>query len=157
MSTETKKPRRKQFSLFGILRRFWIPVLIVVVVAIGTFTVMRVRTFFGAGDGSGIASAKVDDTKPFDPKVVVYEITGEPGATADVNYLDLDAQPQRIDGVSLPWTLRLQSTAPSVFPNIVAQGNGDTISCRITVDDELKDQRTSTGVNAQTFCLVKSA
>ncbi|MDG5785036.1 MULTISPECIES: MmpS family transport accessory protein [Mycolicibacterium] len=127
------------------------------VVVVGGFTVMRVRTFFGAGDGSGFSSAKVDDTKPFDPKVVVYEIYGEPGATADVNYLDLDAQPQRIDGVSLPWTLRLESTAPSVFPNIVAQGDGSTISCRITVDDELKDERTSNGVNAQTFCLVKSA
>ncbi|OBA96719.1 hypothetical protein A5669_08745, partial [Mycolicibacterium fortuitum] len=136
---------------------FWIPLIIIVVVVVGGFTVMRVRTFFGAGDGSGFSSAKVDDTKPFDPKVVVYEIYGEPGATADVNYLDLDAQPQRIDGVSLPWTLRLESTAPSVFPNIVAQGNGSTISCRITVDDELKDERTSNGVNAQTFCLVKSA
>ncbi|NOP99507.1 hypothetical protein A5667_16680 [Mycolicibacterium fortuitum] len=140
-----------------LLRRFWIPLIIIVVVVVGGFTVMRVRTFFGAGDGSGFSSAKVDDTKPFDPKVVVYEIYGEPGATADVNYLDLDAQPQRIDGVSLPWTLRLESTAPSVFPNIVAQGDGSTISCRITVDDELKDERTSNGVNAQTFCLVKSA
>ncbi|KWX24120.1 membrane protein [Mycolicibacterium wolinskyi] len=140
-----------------LLKRFWIPLLITVVVVVGAFTVMRVRTFFGAGDGTGIASAKVDDTKPFDPKVVVYEIYGEPGAIADVNYLDLDAQPQRIDGVSLPWSLRLESTAPSVFPNIVAQGNGSSISCRITVDDELKDERTSNGVNAQTFCLVKSA
>ncbi|NOQ60287.1 hypothetical protein HGK73_19860 [Mycolicibacterium fortuitum] len=141
----------------GLAKKFWIPLIIIVVVVVGGFTVMRVRTFFGAGDGSGFSSAKVDDTKPFDPKVVVYEIYGEPGATADVNYLDLDAQPQRIDGVSLPWTLRLESTAPSVFPNIVAQGNGSTISCRITVDDELKDERTSNGVNAQTFCLVKSA
>ncbi|MCV7139190.1 hypothetical protein H7J76_08405 [Mycolicibacterium fortuitum] len=163
----------------GLAKKFWIPLIIIVVVVVGGFTVMRVRTFFGAGDGSGFSSAKVDDTKPFDPKVVVYEIYGEPGAvddtkpfdpkvvvyeiygepgaTADVNYLDLDAQPQRIDGVSLPWSLRLESTAPSVFPNIVAQGNGSTISCRITVDDELKDERTSNGVNAQTFCLVKSA
>ncbi len=137
--------------------RFWIPLLVTVVALVGGFTVMRVRTFFGAGDGSGIASAKVDDTKPFDPKVVVYEIYGEPGAYADVNYLDLDAQPQRVDGVTLPWTLRLESTAPSVFPNIVAQGDGSSIRCRITVDDELKDERTSNGVNAQTFCLVKSA
>jgi len=38
----------------------------------------------------------------------------------------------------------------------VAQGNSSTIGCRITVDGELKDERTSTGVNAQTFCLVKS-
>ena len=28
---------------------------------------------------------------------------------------------------------------------------------RITVNGELKDEKTSTGVNAQTFCLVKSA
>ncbi|MFN6551047.1 MmpS family protein [Mycolicibacterium septicum] len=153
----TKPPRRKQFSLSGLAKKFWIPLIIIAVVLVGGFTVMRVRTFFGSGDGSGISSAKVDDTKPFDPKVVVYEIYGEPGATADVNYLDLDAQPQRIDGVSLPWTLRLESTAPSVFPNIVAQGDGSSISCRITVDDELKDERTSNGVNAQTFCLVKSA
>ncbi|WP_084356909.1 MULTISPECIES: MmpS family protein [Mycolicibacterium] len=157
MAKATKSSRGKQFSLTGLARRFWIPLLIMVVVVVGAFTVMRVRTFFGAGDGSGISSAKVDDTKPFDPKVVVYEIYGVPGATADINYLDLDAQPQRIDGVTLPWSLRLESTAPSVFPNIVAQGNGDTITCRITVDDELKDERTSNGVNAQTFCLVKSA
>ena len=140
-----------------LLRRFWIPLVIAAIVVVGGFTVMRVRTFFGSGDGTGITSHKVDDTKPFDPKVVVYEIFGDPGAYADVNYLDLDAQPQRVDGVSLPWTLRLESTAPSVFPNIVAQGNGSTLTCRITVDDELKDERTSTGVNAQTFCLVKSA
>ncbi|MDH6194202.1 hypothetical protein M2272_000823 [Mycobacterium frederiksbergense] len=157
MTNATKSSRRKQFSLSSLARKFWIPLIILVVIVVGAFTVMRVRTFFGAGDGSGISSAKVDDTKPFDPKIVVYEIYGEPGAYADVNYLDLDAQPQRIDGVSLPWTLRLESTAPSVFPNIVAQGNGSTISCRITVDDELKDERTSNGVNAQTFCLVKSA
>ncbi len=157
MTNATKSSRRKQFSVSGLAKKFWIPLIIIAVVLVGGFTVMRVRTFFGAGDGSGISSAKVDDTKPFDPKVVVYEIYGEPGAYADVNYLDLDAQPQRIDGVPLPWTLRLESTAPSVFPNIVAQGNGDTISCRITVDDELKDERTSNGVNAQTFCLVKSA
>ncbi|AIY49516.2 MmpS family transport accessory protein [Mycolicibacterium fortuitum] len=157
MTNATKSPSRKQFSISGLAKKFWIPLIIIVVVVVGGFTVMRVRTFFGAGDGSGFSSAKVDDTKPFDPKVVVYEIYGEPGATADVNYLDLDAQPQRIDGVSLPWSLRLESTAPSVFPNIVAQGNGSTISCRITVDDELKDERTSNGVNAQTFCLVKSA
>ncbi|OMC35190.1 hypothetical protein A5740_07965 [Mycobacterium sp. GA-1841] len=157
MTNATKSSRRKQFSPTSLAKKFWIPLIIAAVVVVGGFTVMRVRTFFGAGDGSGISSAKVDDTKPFDPKVVVYEIYGEPGAYADVNYLDLDAQPQRIDGVTLPWTLRLESTAPSVFPNIVAQGNGDTISCRITVDDEVKDERTSNGVNAQTFCLVKSA
>ena len=46
---------------------------------------------------------------------------------------------------------------PGRQPNIVAQGDGDTITCRITVDDVVKDERTIYGLNAQTFCLVKSA
>ncbi len=139
------------------MKRAWIPLVIVVVVAIAGFTVMRIRTFFGGPDTVGVSTAMEDDTKPFEPKVVTYQVYGVPGATADINYLDLNAQPQRVDGAALPWSLTLSTTAPSVFPNIVAQGDGDTISCRITVDDELKDQRTSDGVNAQTFCLVKSA
>ncbi|EUA24571.1 conserved membrane family protein [Mycobacterium xenopi 3993] len=62
-----------------------------------------------------------------------------------------------MDGAPLPWSLTLSTTDPAVSPNIVAQGNGDTIGCRITVDGVVKDERISNGVNAQTFCLVKSA
>jgi hypothetical protein len=143
--------------VYNLLKRMWIPLLIVIVVVIAGLTVARIRTFFGANDTTGISNAVADDTKPFDPKIVKYEIYGVDGATADINYLDLKAQPQRVDGATLPWSLTLTSTVPAVFPNIVAQGNGDTISCRITVDDEVKDERTTNGVNAQTFCLVKSA
>jgi hypothetical protein len=139
-----------------LLKRAWIPVLILVVVLVGTFTVMRVKTFFGAPDPASRPSKPADDTKPFNPKVVKYEIWGN-GSFADINYLDLDAQPQRIDGAALPFTLTLSTTDPSVFPNIVAQGDSTDITCRITVDDVVKDERTSTGVTAQTFCLVKSA
>jgi hypothetical protein len=88
--------------------------------------------------------------------VVKYEIWGT-GTYADINYLDLDAKPVRVDGASLPWSLELSTTAPSAFPNIVAMGDGDSITCRVTVDDEVKDERTSNGTTAQTFCLVKSA
>lgn len=142
--------------MLGLLKRGWIPLVIIIVVAVASLTVMRVRTFFGAPDPINTAGTKFEDTEPFNPKVVKYEIWGD-GSYADVNYLDLDAEPQRADAVSLPWSLTLESTAPSVFPNIVAQGDGGTITCRITVDDEVKDERTNSGVHAQTFCLVKSA
>ncbi len=140
-----------------LARKAWIPLVIVVVVVIAGFTVHRIRTFFGS---EGIIVTPVqfaDDPEPFDPKVVKYEIFGEPGAYADINYLDLDAKPQRVDGASLPWSLTLSTTAAASQPNIVAQGDGSSITCRVTVDDEVKDERTSTGVNAQTYCLVKSA
>jgi hypothetical protein len=69
----------------------------------------------------------------------------------------LDAQPRKAGNTTLPWTLTLTTTAPAASPNIIAQSDGDTITCRITVDGVVKDERTTDGVNAQTFCLVKSA
>jgi MmpS family membrane protein len=139
-----------------VVRNAWLPLLIVAVVVIGGFTVARVKSFFGAENGGGVTSARVDDSKPFKPKVVKYEIFGS-GSRANVNYLDLAAEPQRVDGAPLPWALVLRTTAPSVFPNIVAQSDGDSLGCRITVDDEIKDEKISNGVHALTFCLVKSA
>jgi hypothetical protein len=142
----------------NVLKRTWIPLVIVVVVVVASFTVMRVRTFFGTGPGYlSTENSASDESEPFDPKVVKYEIWGEPGATANINYMDLDAKPQRADNAALPWTLTLSTTAPSVFPTISGQGDGSTLSCRITVDDEVKDERTVDGVGAHTYCLVKSA
>ncbi|BBY83676.1 siderophore export accessory protein MmpS5 [Mycolicibacterium pulveris] len=142
--------------VIGLAKRVWIPLVIIVVIGVAGFTVQRVRTFFGAEGIITTPKVFADDPEPFDPKVVTYEIFGT-GTYADINYLDLDAKPIRVDGASLPWSLTLQTTAPSAAPNIVAQGDGQSITCRITVDDEVKDERTSTGVNAQTFCYVKSA
>lgn len=142
--------------MLRILKRGWIPLVIVIVVVVAGSSVARIRTFFGGDPNANAGSTRIEDTKPFNPKVVRYEVWGD-GSYADVNYLDLDAEPQRIDGVSLPWSLTLSTTSPSVFPNVVAQGDSSTITCRITVDDEIKDERTNSGVNAQTFCLVKSA
>lgn len=140
----------------GLAKRAWIPIVIVIVVAIAGFTVHRIRTFFAADPIIVTPKVFAEDPEPFDPKVVKYEVFGD-GSYANINYLDLDAKPQRLDGAALPWTLTLQTTAPSAAPNMVAQGDGSSITCRITVDDEVKDERTATGVNALTFCFVRSA
>ena len=140
----------------SVLRRAWIPIVIIIVVVIAGFTVHRVRTFFGQ-DGIIVTPKNfADDAEPFNPKVVKYEIFGT-GTYADINYLDLDSKPVRVDGAPLPWSLTLSTTAPSVLPNIVAQGDGTSVTCRITVDDVVKDERTTDGVSAQTFCLAKNA
>ena len=44
----------------------------------------------------------------------------------------------------------------AVVGNVVAQGNGDSIGCRIIVNGEVKDERTVNKVDAYTFCLDKS-
>lgn len=139
-----------------LARKAWLPVLIVAVVLIGGFAVVRVKSFFGAQDTGTLSSSPLDDSKPFKPKVVKYEVFGS-ASHANVNYLDLSADPKRVDSAPLPWTLVLSTTAPSVFPNLSAQSDGDTLGCRITIDDEVKDEKITHGVHALTFCLVKSA
>jgi hypothetical protein len=130
--------------------------VILLVVVIAAFCVDRFRGFFGQTVLTKPGAGLVNDPVPFNPKVVKYEIFGA-GSAATINYLDLDAQPQKAENSALPWTLTLTTTAPAASPNIIAQSDGDTITCRITVDGVVKDERTTDGVDAQTFCLVKSA
>ncbi|OBH13094.1 hypothetical protein A5695_14855 [Mycobacterium sp. E1747] len=138
------------------MRKAWLPMLIVAVLVVGGFAVARVKSFFGAHDTGIMTSPRLDDSKPFKPKVVKYEVFGT-ASTANVNYLDLSADPKRVDGAPLPWTLVLSTTAPSVFPNLSAQSDGNSLGCRITIDDEVKAENQTNGVHALTFCLVKSA
>jgi Mycobacterium membrane protein len=142
--------------MLKLAKRTWVLLVILLVVVIAAFCVDRFRGFFGRTELTRPGAGLVNDPEPFNPKEVKYEIFGT-GTVATINYLDLDAQPQKAENVSLPWTLDLTTTAPAASPNIVAQSDGGSISCRITVDGVIKDERTTDGVNAQTFCLVKSA
>ena len=141
----------------GLLGRVWLPLVIVVVVAIAGFTVNRVRGFFGSEPVMIAPDTIATESTSFEPKTITYEVFGPPGAVADINYLDPDIEAQGVDDAALPWELILSTTAPSAVANVVAQGNSTSIGCRIIIDGELKDEKVSNGVNSQTFCLVKSA
>jgi hypothetical protein len=127
----------------------------VAAIAIGGVAVSHLRSVFGS-DGAVVTPVGADTAQKFNPKVVVYEVFGS-GSSADVNYTDLNGLPQKTGQVPLPWTLRLETTIPSVQPNLLVQGNGQSIGCRVLVDDVVKDERTAEGVNAATYCLVKAA
>jgi hypothetical protein len=140
-----------------VVKRAWIPLVVVVLVALAGFAVYRLHGIFGARVAESSVGARADDIKPFNPKRVTLEVFGPAGSVADINYLDVDAAPQRADATRLPWTYSVATTAPAVSVNVVAQGDGETIGCRITVNGDIKAQRTVAGVHPQTFCLVKSA
>lgn len=138
------------------LRRAWIPLLLIVVLAVSALVVSRLHKIFGSQDLNANAGKGIEIVQ-FNPKVVVYEISGPPGATANINYWDENANTHQINNASLPWTATISTTLPSVSANIMAQSDGSRISCKITVDGVVRDQQNSDGHNAQTFCLVKSA
>lgn len=156
---KAKARRRRKTLGYWLMRGFrkaWMPLVILAVVGVAAFAVDRLHGVFGKTETTRPGSGLADDPEPFNPKTVVYEIFGPPGATATVNYLNLDAEPQIARDVTLPWSLELSTTAPAAAANIVAQGDSYTIGCRITVDGVVKDERWSNGVAAQTFCIVKS-
>lgn len=128
----------------------------VIVIAVAGFAVYRLHGIFASEDVTSTPSGSDNDIVPFNPKHVVMEIFGPPGTTATITYLDVDAQPQKVEGATLPWAYDTTTTQPAVFVNIAAQGDGDSIGCRITIDDVVKDERSVDTLNAYTFCLDKS-
>ena len=138
------------------VKKAWIPIVLVVVLAVSTLVVSRLHKIFGSEDLNANAGKGIEIVQ-FNPKVVVYDISGPPGATANINYWDADANTHQVNNVPLPWSTTLSTTLPAVSANIMAQSDGNRIDCKITVDGVVRDQQNSDGHNAQTFCLVKSA
>ena len=144
--------------MFALFNKLWIPLLLSVVIAVGAYAVIRVRDTFGASAVVGGGAMNAGDIKPFNPKRVSYEIAGVRGGTASINYLDENEQSHRVDAASLPWSFTIVTTLPSMSENIVAQANTDvrTLRCRVIVDGQLRDDRSSTGYQPFIYCLVKS-
>jgi Mycobacterium membrane protein len=128
----------------------------VAVVAVAGFAVYRLHGVFGSHNKTSTAGGFSNEIVPFNPKHVVLEVFGAPGTVATINYLDVNAQPQRVNDTTLPWSYDITTTQPAVFVNVVAQGNSDSIGCRITIDGVVKDERTVNTMNAYTYCLDKS-
>jgi nitrate reductase NapE component len=156
-----RQPERRQqvkgTSIFRVLERLWIPLVIVMVVGLGGFTVWRIHGIFGSEKRPSYSDSATDNSKPFNPKRLTYEVFGPPGTVADISYFDVDADPKRVDGAQLPWSLDFTTTSPAVMGNIVAQGNSNSIGCRIVVDGVVKAEKITHETNAFTYCVLKGA
>jgi hypothetical protein len=143
--------------IFRVLRRLWIPLVVLVVIGAAGFTVSRLHGIFGSENRLPYADTRVDDTKPFNPKHLRYEIFGPPGTVADISYFGSTGDPEHVDGVSLPWSLEFPITTAAGIASIAAQGNNDSIGCRIMVDGVVKEEKITHEVSAFASCLLKSA
>ncbi|MEE3065028.1 MAG: MmpS family transport accessory protein [Actinomycetota bacterium] len=143
--------------MLTFLKRTWVPIVVVVAVAVGGVAVARLRSVFGS---DAIFTATGSSAEPLEPsyvKRVTYEVYGPSDTAGSVSYLDKKAQPEWANFTGLPWTVTVTTTVPAVIASVVAQGNSDSIGCRITVNGEVKDEKSSAGRDAQASCLVKAA
>lgn len=151
---KTRPKTKKGSGFFGFLGRLWIPLVIVAVVIAGGMTVSRLHGIFGSEKRPTYAESRQQDTKPFNPKHVKYEVFGPAGSMADISYFDANGEPNHINGIPLPWTFDISTTLPSIVGNVVAQGNSDSLGCRIVVDGVVKAERISHELNAFTYCVL---
>lgn len=138
--------------------RLWLPLLVIVTVAVSAYTVVRVRATFGGPAEATAAVGISDETKPFNPKRITYEVTGSPAGRVNLDYLDENGQPHSVVAAPLPWTFTIVTTLPSMSANIVAQADADvsTLRCRVTVDDRVRDDRSTDDYRPFVYCLVKA-
>jgi Mycobacterium membrane protein len=137
------------------LKHAWIPLLLIVVLAVSGLVVVRLHKMFASADLNAGAGAGIEIVQ-FNPKVMVYDVYGSPGTTAQISYFDPDANVHLLTA-PLPWSITLSTTLPTVSANLMAQTDGDEIGCRVTVNGTVREEQSANGVNAQTYCLVKSA
>lgn len=131
--------------------------VVVVAVAIGGVAVVRLRSVFGSESIFSATGRSAEPLVASHIKRVTYEVNGPSDTAGSVSYLNNKSQPEQANFSSLPWTHTITTTVPAVIASVVAQGNSDSIACRITVNGEVKDEQSFAGHHAQTSCLVKAA
>jgi Mycobacterium membrane protein len=151
------RTRRGSRTILGFLKRVWIPLVLLVVICAGGFSVVRLHGAFGSEKRLSYADTGKDDAKPFNPKHLTYEVFGPPGTVADISYFDDNGDPQFIHRVPLPWSLEFAVTGATGAGNVAAQGDSDSIGCRILIDGVVKADKTTHDVHAFTFCMLKAA
>ena len=117
----------------------------------------RLHGIFGSQKSPTYADTQINDTKPFDPKHLTYEVFGPPGTVAKISYFDVNADPKRVDAARLPWSLTFAMTEQSAVGSVVAQGDSDVIGCRIVVDGVVKAEKVTHETSAFTFCSLKAS
>src|ERR1700709_996633 len=101
-----------RFSIRGGLGRRWMLLVAIVVGAVAGFAVYRLNGIFASQDVTSTPSGGANEIVPFNPKHVVMEVFGPPGTVATITYLDVNAQPQRVDDAALPWAYDTTTTQP---------------------------------------------
>ena len=141
--------------LRSVVGRAWLVWVSIAIVALAGFAVYRLQGAFGPLDTATPGGA-ADQIVPFNPKQVQLEVLGEPGATATITYTDVNARPQRVDDAALPWSYEDSTTTPAVVVNVQAQGDGNSLGCRVTIDGIVKVERLENATSAYVFCIDKS-
>ena len=93
----------------------------------------------------------------FNPKHLTYELSGSVGSGGMLVYVDIDGHPHKVDVESLPWSHTETTVLTVVSGSVSAHVHGGNAVCRMLVDGVVRDQQSTTHMDADVQCRVKSA
>ena len=137
------------------LAKAWLPLAIVVALAIGALSMWKVHQ--SSAPGPILAVSPPQAPEEFTPKRLTYELFGDVGSGGMLDYIDIDGHPHEIDLTDLPWSHTETTTLTVVSGSISAQVHGGRVGCRMLVNDVVRDQQSATRQDADVTCRVKSA
>ena len=79
----------------GVLKRFWVVLVVVAAILAAAAVVSRLRTFFDSDKPYIGASCRPMTSSRSTSKRVTYEIVGPPDASGQVSYLDVNGRDDR--------------------------------------------------------------
>jgi hypothetical protein len=84
-------------------------------------------------------------------KTIVYEVISD-STLSSVTYFDENSAEKQETGATAPWSKTVVNTSTYAIAGLGAQTNGQSITCRITVNGRVVDTKTSTGQYAVVNC-----
>ena len=137
------------------LERVWLPLVAVVVIAVGAVCMWKVHQM--SAPGPVIAVNGPQAPEEFTPKQLTYELFGNIGDGGMLDYVDIDGHPHKVDLTTLPWSHTETTTLTVVSGSISAQVHGGQVGCRMLVNGVVRDEQSDTHQDADVTCRVKSA
>ncbi len=138
-----------------VLERIWLPLVAVVVVAIGAVGMWKVHQFSAPPPVITVNGPAAPEQTT--PKQLTYELFGSLGDGGMLVYLDVNGHPHRVDLAMLPWSHTETTTLTVVSGSISAQVHGGQLGCRMLVNGVVRDQQSDSHGDAHVMCRVKSA
>jgi hypothetical protein len=127
--------------------------------AAGAVAVSRLHGIFGSETRPSYGNANPGGVAERAPssQLLRYEVFGPAGTIALISYFDGEGDVKSARGVSLPWSLEFPVTTAASIGSVAAQGDSDSIGCRITIDGVVKAEKISEQVSAFASCVLKAA
>jgi MmpS family membrane protein len=149
------RPKRRRNG--RILSKLWLPAVILGVIAIVAYGVNSVRHLSDAISNPPSSNPIPATVVQINPKNVTYEVFGNLGGGGRVTYANLDSKPVEVTLASLPWSYSETTMASSASLSLVAQVDGDSLGCRISVDGQVRDEHSVSHEGAAVACTVTAA